>query len=174
MRTPSFFLTLTAVLCALWLTACAQAPEATARDAVPTPAASPAATAAPTAAPSPAAATPAPDAADGGGDRFDPKTADYTGTVTELTDTGFLLSPTEVVSRGAGYGILAEGASGSAEIPVACTEATSYIALYAGADGSSRQEPGTADLLTPDAYVYLTGHEADGVFIAATVAVLNP
>ena len=64
--------------------------------------------------------------------------------------------------------------STGAALTVQTVETTRYIAIYANLDGHSRQEPGTAELLAENAFVYLTGSEADGVFTADTVAVLNP
>lgn len=179
-----FLLFAAGLCCAAWLVGCGgssapgtgQITATTAPKATLSPAAEDqvntgsSATSQPTAVPSPA--KPSPEISSAPGDPlFDPSTADYTGVVTELTDTGFLLSPTAVT--GGGTGVMAS-AGGSAALPVLCTENAEYIAIYAGADGSARQEAGSADLIEPDAYLYLTGSETPDGFTADAIAVLNP
>ena len=61
-------------------------------------------------------------------------------------------------------------AAAAITLPVLCSDSTEYIALYAGTDGSSRQEPGTAGLVTPDAYVFISGTVAGGVLTADAIA----
>ena len=155
-NTRSFFL---CALLALALAGCGAAELNTAGlSPVPTPAA-------PAAAASPApAATPSPGA-------FDPAAAAYRGNILDLTGSGFTLAVAQVTQAGDTAAALS---STGAALTVQTVETTRYIAIYASLDGHSRQEPGTAELLAENAFVYLTGSEADGVFTADTVAVLNP
>ena len=176
--------------CALLLAGCGgpSGAASAAPEPISSPAAAPAATSSPApaqdgeeasagtpeAAPSPAAPAPSPEpSADAAPALFDPAAADYTGNVVEMTDTGFLLNPAVVMNTN-GTSALASAGGGSITLPVLCSDSTEYIALYAGTDGSSRQEPGTAGLVTPDAYVFISGTVADGVLTADAIAVLNP
>lgn len=155
-NTRSFFL---CALLALALTGCGAAELNTAGlSPVPTPAATAAA-----ASPAPAA-TPSPGA-------FDPAAAAYRGNILDLTGSGFTLAVAQVTQAGDNAAALS---STGAALTVQTVETTRYIAIYASLDGHSHQEPGTAELLAENAFVYLTGSEADGVFTADTVAVLNP
>ena len=106
---------------------------------------------------------------------FDPASADYTGSVVEMTDTGFTLSPTVVERLGANasVGVMAE-AGASSWFSVMCTDDTRYIAIYADGNGSSRQAEGSADMVQAKAFVYITGINTDSGFTADTVAILNP
>lgn len=155
-NTHSFFL---CALLALALAGCGAAEFNTAGlSPVPTPAATAAAVS-----PAPAA-TPSPGA-------FDPAAAAYRGNILDLTGSGFTLAVAQVTQAGDNAAALS---STGAALTVQTVETTRYIAIYASLDGHSRQEPGTAELLAENAFVYLTGAEADGVFTADTVAVLNP
>lgn len=155
-NTRSFFL---CALLALALAGCGAAELNTAGlSPVPTPAATAAA-----ASPTPTA-TPSPGA-------FDPAAAAYRGNILDLTGNGFTLAVAQVTQTGDNAAALS---STGAALAVQTVETTRYIAIYASLDGHSRQEPGTAELLAENAFVYLTGSEADGVFTADTVAVLNP
>lgn len=155
-NTHSLFL---CALLALALAGCGAAELNTAGlSPVPTPAATAAA-----ASPAPAA-TPSPGA-------FDPAAAAYRGNILDFTGSGFTLAVAQVTQAGDNAAALS---STGAALTVQTVETTRYIAIYASPDGHSRQEPGTAELLAENAFVYLTGSEADGVFTADTVAVLNP
>lgn len=166
-----------ALACVLFLAACTE--PAPSSGSLPSPPPSSAA-AAPEAAPAPAAPAPDPTAAPaaspapadpgGGADAFDPDAADYRGSVTELTDTGFLLNPAVM----AGAGVMASAGGGDTEMAVYCDSGTTYLAVYADGAGNSCQEPGDAGLVTPGAFVWLTGSRTDGGFAADAVAVLNP
>lgn len=107
---------------------------------------------------------------------FDPASADYTGSVVEMTDTGFTLSPTVVERLGANasVGVMAEAGASSSWFSVMCTDDTRYIAIYADGNGSSRQAEGSADMVQAKAFVYITGINTDSGFTADTVAILNP
>ncbi len=80
---------------------------------------------------------------------FDPASADYTGSVVEMTDTGFTLSPTVVQRQGAdaSAAVMAEAGTASSVFSVTCTDDTRYIAIYADGNGSSRQAEGSADMV---------------------------
>lgn len=165
-----------ALACVLFLAACTEPPPSS--GSLPSPPSS--AAAAPEAAPAPAPPAPDPTAAPAAGsapadpgsgaDAFDPDAADYRGSVTELTDTGFLLNPAVM----AGAGIMASAGGGDTEMAVYCDSGTTYLAVYADGAGNSRQEPGDAGLVTPGAFVWLTGSRTDDGFAADTVAFLNP
>jgi hypothetical protein len=107
---------------------------------------------------------------------FDPASADYTGSVVEMTDTGFTLSPTVVERLGANasVGVMAEAGASSSWFSVMCTDDTRYIAIYADGNGSSSQAEGSADMVQAGAMVYITGINTDSGFTADTVAILNP
>lgn len=124
----------------------------------------------PTSAAPAAAASPAPAATPSPG-TFDPAVAAYRGNILELTGSGFTLAVAQVTQAGDNAAALS---STGAALTVQTVETTRYIAIYASPDGHSRQEPGAAELLAENAFVYLTGSEAGGVFTADTVAVLNP
>lgn len=166
-----------ALACVLFLAACTEPPPSP--GSLPSPPPSSAA-AAPEAAPAPAAPAPDPTAAPaaspapadpgGGADAFDPDAADYRGSVTELTDTGFLLNPAVM----AGAGVMASAGGGDTEMAVYCDSDTTYLAVYADGAGNSRQEPGDAGLVTQGAFVWLTGSREGDAFAADAVAVLNP
>ena len=165
-----------ALACVLFLAACTEPPPSS--GSLPSPPSS--AAAAPEAAPAPAPPAPDPTAAPAAGsapadpgsgaDAFDPDAADYRGSVTELTDTGFLLNPAVM----AGAGIMASAGGGDTEMAVYCDSGTTYLAVYADGAGNSRQEPGDAGLVTPGAFVWLTGSREGDAFAADAVAVLNP
>lgn len=167
-----------ALACVLFLAACTEPPPSSGSLPSPPPssaAAAPEATPAPaaTSVPDPTAApaaSPAPADPGGGADAFDPDAADYRGSVTELTDTGFLLNPAVM----AGAGIMASAGGGDTEMAVYCDSGTTYLAVYADGAGNSRQEPGDAGLVTPGAFVWLTGSREGDAFAADAVAVLNP
>ena len=165
MRVHHSFLSGGAALgCAALLAGClAVGPASGTASAAPASSAAPAATSAPDPTAAPAAGS-APADPGSGADAFDPDAADYRGSVTELTDTGFLLNPAVM----AGAGIMAT------EMAVYCDSGTTYLAVYADGAGNSRQEPGDAGLVTPGAFVWLTGSREGDAFAADTVAVLNP
>lgn len=106
---------------------------------------------------------------------FDPVSADYSGSVVEMTDTGFSLSPTVVErqSENAGVAVMAEAGTAS-RFSVTCTDDTRYIAIYADGNGNSSQAEGSADMVQANAFVYITGSKTDDGFAADTVAILNP
>lgn len=163
-NTRSFF------LCALLALALAGCGAAELNTAGLSPVPTPAATAAPEPAATAAAASPMPAATPSPG-AFDPAAAAYRGNILDLTGSGFTLAVAQVTQAGDNAAALS---STGAALTVQTVETTRYIAIYANPDGHSRQEPGTAELLDENAFVYLTGSEADGVFTADTVAVLNP
>lgn len=106
---------------------------------------------------------------------FDPASADYTGSVVEMTDTGFTLSPTVVERLGANASVAVMAEAGTAsQFSVMCTDDTRYIAIYADGNGSSSQAEGSADMVQANAFVYITGSNTDSGFTADTVAILNP
>lgn len=184
---------ITAAVCALLLTGCSSAsdtittdgPDVSRQADTVQPSSTPAAAAAPTSTPAPeespdAEPTPTPltepDAeSDPEGMLFDTDSADYFGPVTEMTDTGFCLSPVVVYEQGSNASVAVAAEAGtSAAVPVICTDDTRYIAIYADGNGNSSQEEGSADLVRADATVYITGSRTDGGFTADTVAILNP
>lgn len=171
MRVHHSFLSGGAALgCAALLAGClAVGPASGTASAAPASSAAPAATSAPDPTAAPAAGS-APADPGGGADAFDPDAADYRGSVTELTDTGFLLNPAVM----AGAGVMASAGGGDTEMAVCCDPGTTYLAVYADGAGDSRQEPGDAGLVTPGAFVWLTGSREGDAFAADTVAVLNP
>ena len=120
----------------------------------------------PTAAP----ATPAPTAAPDSAGSLDTTAADYLGNITELTADGFTMMTAQVTQFGGEAAALSSGAP----LDVRLADGAQYIAVYADGAGNSRQEAGSAELLAPDAFVYVFGHKQNGVFTADTVAVLNP
>ena len=171
MRVHHSFLSGGAALgCAALLAGClAVGPASGTASAAPASSAAPAATSAPDPPAAPAAGS-APADPGGGADAFDPAAADYRGSVTELTDTGFLLNPAVM----AGAGVMASAGGGDTEMAVYCDSDTTYLAVYADGAGNSRQEPGDAGLVTPGAFVWLAGSREGDAFAADTVAVLNP
>lgn len=120
--------------------------------------------------------TPAPDAESSEAvekSLFDPASADYTGSVVEMTDTGFTLSPTVVERLGANasVGVMAEAGASSSWFSVMCTDDTRYIAIYA--DGNGQFQSGgraPADMVQAWCQVYITGSNTDSGFTADTVA----
>ena len=166
---------ITAAACVFFLTGCGAASDST--SSVEPDAPHTESTAQPTATP---IITPAPDAESSEAveeSLFDPASADYTGSVVEMTDTGFTLSPTVVERLGANasVGVMAEaGASSSSWFSVMCTDDTRYIAIYADGNGSSSQTEGSDDMVQAGAMVYITGSNTDSGFTADTVAILNP
>ena len=127
---------ITAAACVFFLTGCGAASDST--SSVEPDAPHTESTAQPTATP---IITPAPDAESSEAvekSLFDPASADYTGSVVEMTDTGFTLSPTVVERLGANasVGVMAE-AGASSWFSVMCTDDTRYIAIYADGNGSS-------------------------------------
>lgn len=159
---------ITAAACVFFLTGCGAASDST--SSVEPDAPHTESTAQPTATP---IITPAPDAEKS---LFDPASADYTGSVVEMTDTGFTLSPTVVQRQGAdaSAAVMAEAGTASSVFSVTCTDDTRYIAIYADGNGSSRQAEGSADMVQAKAFVYITGINTDSGFTADTVAILNP
>lgn len=107
---------------------------------------------------------------------FDPESADYSGVVVEMTDTGFTFSLMAVEHQGANASadVVAEAGTASSGFSVTCTDDTRYIAIYADGNGSSSQAEGSADMVQAKAFVYITGSNTDSGFTADTVAVLNP
>ncbi len=165
---------ITAAACVFFLTGCGAASDST--SSVEPDAPHTESTAQPTATP---IITPAPDAESSEAvekSLFDPASADYTGSVVEMTDTGFTLSPTVVERLGANasVGVMAEAGASSSWFSVMCTDDTRYIAIYADENGSSRQAEGSADMVQAKAFVYITGINTDSGFTADTVAILNP
>ena len=165
---------ITAAACVFFLTGCGVASDSTSSVGPDTPHTE--STAQPTATP---IITPAPDAESSEAvekSLFDPASADYTGSVVEMTDTGFTLSPTVVQRQGAdaSAAVMAEAGASSSWFSVMCTDDTRYIAIYADGNGSSSQAEGSADMVQAGAMVYITGSNTDSGFTADTVAILNP
>ena len=165
---------ITAAACVFFLTGCGAASDST--SSVEPDAPHTESTAQPTATP---IITPAPDAESSEAveeSLFDPASADYSGPVVEMTDTGFTLSPTVVERQGANasVGVMAEAGTSSSWVSVMCTDDTRYIAIYADGNGSSSQTEGSDDMVQAGAMVYITGSNTDSGFTADTVAILNP
>ena len=115
---------ITAAACVFFLTGCGAASDST--SSVEPDAPHTESTAQPTATP---IITPAPDAESSEAvekSLFDPASAAYTGSVVEMTDTGFTLSPTVVERLGANasVGVMAEAGASSSWFSVMCTDDT--------------------------------------------------